>query len=148
MRDRSRTLFLRITATLAYAGIPVARADQASRLDGAVQAPPMPTADAGGLLNEAFFLKLGFSFFVGLALGYALKIAFKIALVVGGLMLLGVLGLQYAGIADVDWAGMEYRYDGWADWLSVNGRAFLDFAGRNLSSAASFAAGLALGLKL
>ncbi len=109
-------------------------------------APAEATADS--LFNEAFFLKLGFSFMVGLAVGYALKVAFKIALVVMGLILLGIFGLQYAGIAHIDWSGMEVRYDTWADWLAVNGSAFLDFIGNNLSSSASFIAGLALGLKI
>jgi uncharacterized membrane protein (Fun14 family) len=64
------------------------------------------------------------------------------------LILLGIFALQYAGIAQVDWSGMEVRYDTWATWLSVNGGAFLDFVGNNLSSTASFIAGLALGLKI
>ena len=111
-------------------------------------ASPQPAPDSGLLFDEAFFLKLGFSFMVGLAVGYALKIAFKIALVAVGVILLGVFGLQYAGLVHVDWSGVELRYDTWADWLSVNGSAFLSFIGDNLSSAASFLAGLALGLKL
>jgi uncharacterized membrane protein (Fun14 family) len=110
--------------------------------------PPSAPPDSGALVNEAFFLKLGFSFMVGLAVGYALKIAFKIALVVLGVILLGVFGLQFAGLVQVDWSVLELRYDSWADWLSVNGSAFLSFVGDNLSSAASFLAGLALGLKL
>jgi uncharacterized membrane protein (Fun14 family) len=104
--------------------------------------------DSGALFNEGLFLKLGFSFMVGLAVGYALKIAFKIALVAVGVILLGVFGLQYAGLVQVDWSGLELRYDTWADWLSVNGSVFLSFIGDNLTSAASFLAGLALGLKL
>jgi uncharacterized membrane protein (Fun14 family) len=107
-----------------------------------------PVLDSGALFNEAFFLRLGFSFMVGLAVGYALKIAFKVALVAVGLILLGVFGLQYAGLVHVDWSGLELRYDTWADWLAVNGSAFMSFIGDNLSSAASFLAGLALGLKL
>lgn len=110
--------------------------------------PPAPATDFGTLFNEAFFLKLGFSFMVGLAVGYALKMAFKIALLVLGLMLLGVFALQYTGVANVNWSGVEVHYDTWASWLSLNGRAFLDFMGNNLSSTASFIAGLALGLKL
>ncbi|MBV5276086.1 MAG: FUN14 domain-containing protein [Lamprocystis purpurea] len=112
--------------------------------------PAVPAApiDPNGLFNEAFFLKVGFSFMVGLAVGYALKVAFKVALVIFGLILLGIFALQYAGIAQVDWSGMEVRYDTWATWLSVNGGAFLDFVGNNLSSTASFIAGLALGLKI
>ncbi len=112
--------------------------------------PPnaLPASDGSGLFNEAFLLKLGFSFMVGLAVGYALKIAFKLALIALGLILIGIFGLQYAGLVQVDWSGLELRYDTWADWLSVNGSDFLDFIGRNLSSAASFLAGLALGLKL
>jgi len=112
--------------------------------------PAVPAApvDPNGLFNEAFFLKVGFSFMVGLAVGYALKVAFKVALVIFGLILLGIFALQYAGIAQVDWSGMEVRYDTWATWLSANGGAFLDFVGNNLSSTASFIAGLALGLKI
>lgn len=113
----------------------------------AVPAGPS-TPDTGALFNEAFFLKLGFSFMVGLAVGYALKIAFKVALVVLGLVLLGVFGLQYAGLVQVNWSGMELHYDTWANWLSANGSAFLSFVGDNLTSAGSFLAGLALGLKL
>ena len=81
-------------------------------------------------------------------MGFALKVAFKVAIVVAGLMLLGVFGLQYAGLVDVNWSGVEAHYDTWADWLGVRGAAFLDFVGANLSSGASFLAGLALGLKL
>ncbi len=115
-----------------------------------VPAPPTsPVTDFGSLFNEAFFLKLGFSFMVGLAVGYALKVAFKITLLVIGLMLIGIFALQYSGIAPpIDWSGMEVHYDTWAGWLSVNGPAFLDFIGHNLSSSASFIAGLALGLKI
>jgi uncharacterized membrane protein (Fun14 family) len=104
--------------------------------------------DPGALFNEAFFLRLGFSFLVGLAVGFALKVTFKIAIAVVGLILLGVFGLQYAGLVDVNWSGVEVQYDTWADWLRVQGAAFLDFVQANLSSGASFLAGLALGLKL
>ncbi len=110
--------------------------------------PGPPVTDFSTLFNEAFFLKLGFSFMVGLAVGYALKIAFKLALVVIGVILIGIFALQYAGIAHVDWSGMEGQYDTWAGWLSLNGGAFLDFIGHNLSNSASFIAGLALGLKI
>lgn len=120
----------------------------------AVQAQPphpasqIPVTDFGALFNEAFFLKLGFSFIVGLAVGYALKFTFKIVLAMIGLFLIGLFALQYAGMAHVDWSGMEVRYDTWAAWLSVNGPAFLDFIGSNLSNTASFLAGLAMGLKI
>ena len=107
-----------------------------------------PAQDPGTLFTDAFFLKLGFSFIVGLAMGYALKVAFKIALVVGGLILLALFGLQYGGFVDVNWSGMEASYDSSTQWLGVQGRALLRFAADNLSGAASFAAGLALGLKL
>ena len=107
-----------------------------------------PSGDPGSLFTEGFFLELGFSFMVGLAVGYALKIAFKIALVALGLILLGVFWLQHAGLVHVDWSAVELRYDTWADWLAANGRHLVDFIGRNLSSAASFVAGLAMGLKL
>ena len=107
-----------------------------------------PPSDPGGLFSDAFFLRMGFSFIVGLAVGYALKIAFKIALVIGGIILVAVFSLQYAGLVDVNWSGVETHYDGWADGLSIWGGALLDFMADNLSSAASFLAGLALGLKL
>jgi uncharacterized membrane protein (Fun14 family) len=112
--------------------------------DGAGSAP----ADAAGLFNETFFLKLGFSFMVGLALGFALKMAFKLVLLVVGLILLGVFALQYAGILDVNWSGLEIHYNGWVDWLTVNAGAFFDFIGGNLTSAASFMAGVVMGLRL
>ncbi|HSO83813.1 MULTISPECIES: FUN14 domain-containing protein [Thiocapsa] len=104
--------------------------------------------EAAGLFNETFFLKLGFSFMVGLALGFALKMAFKLVLLVVGLILLGVFALQYAGILDVNWSGLEIHYDGWVEWLTVNGGAFFDFIGGNLTSAASFTAGLVMGFRL
>lgn len=107
-----------------------------------------PVTDFAALFDESFFLKLGFSFVVGLAIGYALKFAFKIVLALVGLFMVGLFALQYAGIAHVDWSGMEVRYDTWAAWLSVNGPAFLDFIGNNLSSTASFVTGLAMGLKI
>lgn len=107
-----------------------------------------PVTDFAALFNESFFLKLGFSFVVGLAIGYALKFAFKIVLAMIGLFMIGIFALQYAGIAHVDWSGMETRYDVWAAWLSLNGPAFLDFIGNNLSSTASFVTGLAMGLKI
>lgn len=117
-------------------------------------APPPPEqvpseigAHAGSLFTEAFFLKLGFSFMVGLAMGYALKIAFKIALIVMGILLLVLFGLQYEGIINVNWSGIEVHYDSWVDWLSANAGIFFGFVGDNLTSAASFLAGLALGLK-
>ena len=43
---------------------------------------------------------------------------------------------------------MELQYDTGADWVGTQGGALLDFMGRNLPSAASFLAGLAVGLKL
>lgn len=107
-----------------------------------------PPPDPGGLFSDAFFLRMGFSFIVGLAVGYALKIAFKIALVIGGIILVAVFSMQYAGLVDVNWSGVETHYDGWADGVSTWGGTLLDFMADNLSSAASFLAGLALGLKL
>lgn len=113
--------------------------------------PPLPVgiqADAGSLFNEALFLRLGFSFFAGLAAGFVLKLAFKLALVVTGIVLIGAFTLQYAGLAEIDWSGVGLRYDAGADWLGVQGGALFDFMGRNLPSAVSFLAGLALGFKL
>ena len=111
--------------------------------------PPSSTAPAAGegdLFSSGFFLRLGFSFMVGLAVGYALKVASKIALVVGGLLLL-LFSLQYRGIIEVNWAGMESNYDGFVDWLMAYSGALKDFIADNLSSAASFTAGLLLGLR-
>lgn len=115
-------------------------------------AQPVPAntelpGDAGALFSEAFFLKLGFSFMIGLAMGFALKVAFKIALFVMGLILLALFLLQYHGVIDVDWSGFEVHYDTWIDWLSAHAGVFFGFVGDNLTSAASFLAGLALGLK-
>lgn len=109
---------------------------------------PAEAAIDDNLFSTGFFLELGFSFIVGLAIGYALKVAFKIALIVGGVVLLSVFALQYAGIADINWSGMEVKYDGLTDWLTANGGAFKDFMADHLSSAASFTAGLLVGLKL
>lgn len=110
-------------------------------------APVTPAAGENDLFSSGFFLRLGFSFIVGLAIGYALKVAFKIALVLGGLSLILLFGLQYNGIIEVNWAGMESSYDGFIDWLAAYGGALKDFIADNLSSAASFTAGLLLGLR-
>lgn len=112
------------------------------------ETPLNGTSELGSTLDQAFFLQLGFSFMVGLAAGFALKIAFKIALLMIGVILVGVFALQYAGLAEVDWSGVELQYDTGADWVGTQGEALLDFIGRNLPSAGSFLAGLALGLKL
>lgn len=107
-----------------------------------------PPADAGGLISQALFLKLGFSFMVGLALGYAIKIAFRIALLVAGLVLFALLLLQYKGFIQVEWSALERVHDGWTQWLGAQAGAFFGFVGRNLTSAASLLAGLAVGLRL
>lgn len=109
--------------------------------------PPTPATGETDLFSSGFFLRLGFSFMVGLAIGYALKVAFKIALVLGGLSLILLFGLQYGGVIAVDWAGMEAGYDSFIDWLAAYGGALKDFIADNLSSAASFTAGLLLGLR-
>ena len=109
-------------------------------------APP-PAVGENDLFSSGFFLRLGFSFMVGLAIGYALKVAFKIALVLGGLLLVLLFGLQYGGVIEVNWAGMEASYDSFTDWLAAYGGALKDFIADNLSSAASFTAGLLLGLR-
>jgi len=112
--------------------------------------PPPPAAPAAGeddLFSSGLFLRLGFSFMVGLAVGYALKVAFRVALVVGGLLLVLLFSLQYSGIIEVNWAGMESSYDGFVDWLAAYSGALKDFIANNLSSAASFTAGLLLGLR-
>jgi uncharacterized membrane protein (Fun14 family) len=115
--------------------------------------PPAPPVEAipphtGDLFSTGLFLKLGFSFVVGLAVGFALKVAFKIALVVGGLLLITLFGLQYSGVIEVNWSGMESNYDSFVDWLAAYAGALRDFMAGNLSSAASFTAGLLLGLRL
>ena len=124
---------------------------QASILGHAAAAAPStaeaPAQTGGELFSELFFLKLGFSFMIGLAMGFALKIAFKIALFVIGLIVLALFGLQFAGIADVNWSGLEMHYDGWAAWMGASASTFFGFAGDNLTSAASFLAGLAVGLR-
>jgi len=112
--------------------------------------PPPPitlAAGEGDFFSSELFLRFGFSFMVGLAVGYALKVAFKIALVVSGLLLVLLFSLQYGGIIEVNWAGMESNYDGFVDWLTAYGGALKNFIADNLSSAASFTAGLLLGLR-
>jgi uncharacterized membrane protein (Fun14 family) len=131
-------------ATLASVAIAASTVVQGADPEAAIDAVP----DAGSFFNEALFLRLGFSFIVGLAAGFALKIAFKVALVVMGVMLVGIFALQYAGLAEVDWTNVGLQYDSGADWVGSQGGALLDFMGSNLPSAASFVAGLALGLKL
>jgi len=109
---------------------------------------PQVSPEGGELFSSGFFLKLGFSFIVGLAVGFALKVAFKIALVVGGVLLITLFSLQHGGIIEVNWTGMENHYDGVVGWLSAYAGALKDFMANNLSSAASFTAGLVLGLKI
>lgn len=111
------------------------------------EAPSSLPGSAGELFSEAFFLKLGFSFMIGLAMGFALKVAFKIAILAVGLILLALFAMQYNGLIDVNWAGLEPHYDSFAHGLSMTAAAFLDFAGDNLTSAVSFFAGLATGLR-
>ncbi|EXJ16318.1 hypothetical protein D779_0252 [Imhoffiella purpurea] len=113
----------------------------------ALSQPMEPPGGAGDLLSEALFLKLGFSFMIGLAVGFALKVAFKIALLMIGVVLIALFALQYHGFIIIDWAGIEPHYDSIAHGIRTTGAAFLDFAAHNLSSAASFFAGLAIGLK-
>jgi uncharacterized membrane protein (Fun14 family) len=110
-------------------------------------APALPS-DGGGLWSSGLFLRLGFSFIVGLAVGFALKIALKIALVVGGALLVILFALQYAGLIDINWSGMESNYDGIVEWLSAYAAGLKDFMAENLSSTASFSAGLLVGLRL
>jgi len=112
-----------------------------------IASPVPPVVEEGDLFSSGFFLRLGFSFMVGLAVGYALKVAFKIALVLGGLLLVLLFNLQYGGIIQVDWSGMESNYDGFVDWLVAYGGTLKDFIADHLSSAASFTAGLLLGLR-
>jgi len=109
--------------------------------------PPAAPTVSDDLFSNGFLLKLGFSFIVGLAVGFALKVALRLALVVGGVLLIALFGLQYAGIIDVDWTGMQTHYDGLAAWLAAYAGALKDFMVANLSSAASFSAGLILGLR-
>jgi len=141
LRQSAKWLRWTAAATLALARRSIAQGE-----DSLTTTDPAP--DPGSLIDEAFFLRLGFSFIVGLAAGFALKIAFKVALVVIGATLIGIFALQYAGLAEVDWSSVELQYDSGTDWVGTQGGALLDFMGRNLPSAASFIAGLALGLKL
>lgn len=114
--------------------------------------PPV-SPGRGHPLDSGFFspdhlLNLGFSFIVGLAVGFAFKVAFKIALVGGGLLLIALVALQHAGLIDINWAGMEVGYDGFAAWFKAYAGGLRDFMANNLSNAASFTAGLLLGLKI
>jgi uncharacterized membrane protein (Fun14 family) len=112
------------------------------------QAPERwPAADAAFFSPENL-LSLGFSFIVGLAVGFAFKIAFKIALVGGGLLLVALFGLQHAGLIGINWVGMEAGYDSFAAWFGAYAGGLKDFMSHHLSNAASFTAGLVLGLKL
>lgn len=129
----------------AFPGVLRAQQEQGLLPPSAATPPVTPEND---LFSSGFFLKLGFSFMVGLAVGYALKVAFKIALMVGGLLLVALFSMQYSGIIEVNWSGMESNYDGLADWLAAYAGALKDFMTDNLSSAASFTAGLLLGLRL
>lgn len=129
----------------AFPGVLQAQQGQELLPPSATTPPVTPEND---LFSSGFFLKLGFSFMVGLAVGYALKVAFKIALAIGGLLLVVLFALQYSGIVEVNWSGMESNYDGLVDWLVAYAGALKDFMADNLSSAASFTAGLLLGLRL
>ena len=65
-----------------------------------------------------------------------------------GVVLVALFGLQYGGIIDVNWMGMQARYDGFVDWLTAYAGALRSFMAANLASAASFSAGLLMGLRL
>ncbi len=116
---------------------------------------PFPPAGMGrgqgadpALFSPEHLLNLGFSFIVGLAVGFAFKIAFKIALVGGGLLLIALFALQHAGFIGINWSGMEAGYDGFAAWFAAYAGGLRDFMSKNLSNAASFTAGVLLGLKI
>lgn len=100
------------------------------------------------LFSPEHLLNLGFSFIVGLAVGFAFKIAFKIALVGGGLLLIALFALQQAGFIGINWSGMEAGYDSFAAWFGAYAGGLQDFMSKNLSNAASFTAGILLGLKI
>ncbi|MBP6582301.1 MAG: FUN14 domain-containing protein [Chromatiaceae bacterium] len=100
------------------------------------------------LFSPEHLLNLGFSFIVGLAVGFAFKIAFKIALVGGGLLLIALFALQHAGFIGINWSGMEAGYDSFAAWFGAYAGGLQDFMSKNLSNAASFTAGILLGLKI
>lgn len=150
MKAPSFAVFPRLSHSLPFSpGFAVAfpRVPQAQQeLPPIPPAPPIP--EEQDLFSSGFLFRLGFSFIVGLAVGYALKVAFKVALVVGGLLLVLLFSLQYSSIVEVNWAGMESNYDGLVGWLAAYSTALKDFMAENLSSAASFTAGLLLGLRL
>lgn len=108
--------------------------------------PPSPPV-ASDLLSPGALLGLGFSFVAGLAIGYALKVAFKVALLVGGLLLILLFALQYSDLVEVNWAGIAAGYDGLVGSFSAYGGALRGFMAKNLPNAASFTAGLLLGLR-
>jgi len=110
--------------------------------------PPPPAAVASDFLSPGTLLGLGFSFVAGLAIGYALKVAFKIALLAGGLLFILIFALQYGGLIEVNWAGVETGYEGLVGFVGAYGGALKGFMAENLPNAASFSAGLLLGLRL
>lgn len=120
--------------------------------ESALPFPPAGMARGPGadpaLFSPEHLLNLGFSFIVGLAVGFAFKIAFKIALVGGGLLLIALFALQHAGFIGINWSGMEAGYDSFAAWFGAYAGGLRDFMSKNLSNAASFTAGILLGLKI
>ena len=120
--------------------------------ESALPFPPAGAARGPGadpaLFSPEHLLNLGFSFIVGLAVGFAFKIAFKIALVGGGLLLIALFALQHAGFIGINWSGMEAGYDSFAAWFGAYAGGLQEFMSKNLSNAASFTAGILLGLKI
>lgn len=110
--------------------------------------PPEGPSTGIGSFEQAIYLKVGLSFLAGLALGFAIKMAVKFALLIGALLVVALLAQQSIGLQEVDLSGIQIQYEGWLGWLSARVGGIFDFMGENLASAASFVAGLALGLRI
>lgn len=109
--------------------------------------PENPILNFPGVQELLPQLTLGFV--LGMGAGYLLKILGRIALLIIGLTFVGVQLLVSQGVAQVDWAKLQHLSD---PWLAANGKPFLNWLWATLSHdlpfAGSFAAGLALGLRM
>ena len=91
--------------------------------------------------------QLGVGGIGGLCVGYALKKVAKVVAVIIGLFFLGLQYLAYKGIISINYIGLENWANGVLSGLGA-AEGVLTTIIANLPFAASFAVGLAMGLKM
>jgi uncharacterized membrane protein (Fun14 family) len=129
-------------------GAPTAEPAGAGQAPAAGGAEPGPVPAAAPLeVWSPVMVRLGFGFIAGFCIAYLLRAFVRVAALALGLAVLLVLGLQYAGLVQVDWAAIDGHYQASAQWLTGQFAGFRQFVTGQLPSAATGAAGLAIGLK-